>query len=299
MLFSRAVSRAGAAMMRAPALRTLCDSPKSISDADLAFNLRSGSDNIDLDAASKEAVYDPHLTTIMANNKKWVENQVQNDPEFFRRLNDPQAPKYLWVGCSDARIPADSLTGTRPGQMFVHRNLANLVVNTDLNFMSVLQYAVNVLEVPHIIVCGHYDCGGVRAACTNEDRGLMEHWFKNIRDVYRLHFDELNRIRDPEARHRRLVELNVIEQCLNLYKTGIVQRKRMATKNSHHYQFSMPRVHGVVFDPVDGVLHNLHIHNHYKETIHKYGSIYTMRYNGSTAEPSPFDPMNMSLTDPV
>jgi len=160
-------------------------------------------------------------------------------------------------GCSDARVPANEIMGEDAGSVFVVRNVANMVVNTDFNLMSALQYAVNVLKIPHIIVCGHYDCGGVRASIENVDHAPpLENWLRNIRDVYRLHRHELDAIKDPEQRHRRLVELNVIEQCINLFKTGVVQRMRVQTYKENQ-AYTTPRIHACAFDPNTGELNPL------------------------------------------
>ena len=173
------------------------------------------------------------------------------DPEFFTRLAKIQKPKFLWIGCADSRIPPNEVTGTRPGEIFVHRNIANLVVNTDLNMLSVLQYAVEVLEVDHIIVCGHYGCGGVNAALENRYHGLIDKWLLNIKDLYRIHYHELEAITDLPKRQRRMVEINVIEQVYNLSKTNIIQR---AWQNGKR-----PKLHGWVYDIQDGIIHDLHI----------------------------------------
>ena len=166
---------------------------------------------------------------------------------------------HCYTGCADARVPANEIMGEDAGSVFVVRNVANLVVNTDFNLMAALQYAVNVLKIPHIIVCGHYDCGGVRASIENVDHvPPLENWLRNIRDVYRLHRRELDGIRDPEKRHRRLVELNVIEQCINLFKTGAVQRMRVETYKQG-YDYTIPRIHACVFDPATGELNRLEV----------------------------------------
>lgn len=162
--------------------------------------------------------------TLLENNKKWAEQSVANDPEFFNRLSGTQTPEYLWIGCSDSRVPPDSITGTRPGEIFIHRNIANMVVHTDLNMLSVLQYAVEVLKVKHIIVCGHYGCGGVKAAMTHQSYGIINKWLRNIKDVYRFHEDELNSLAGEDDKLNKLIELNVQEQVLNLAKTSIVQK---------------------------------------------------------------------------
>jgi carbonic anhydrase len=191
------------------------------------------------------------ISEILENNKKWVSERNADDPEFFQRMANGQSPKYLFIGCSDSRVPASGITGTGPGEMFVHRNIANLVVHSDMNLLSVLQYAVEVLGVQDILVCGHYGCGGVAAAASNKQYGLIDNWLVNIRDVIRLHETEYLRERDETSRLRRLVELNVIEQVRNLAKTNIIQNA-MRGENP-------PRLHGLVYDIADGVLKDLEI----------------------------------------
>jgi carbonic anhydrase len=183
---------------------------------------------------------------LLEENKNWAAAQVERDPEYFSRLVDIQQPEFMWIGCSDSRVPANELTGSQPGEIFVHRNVANMVVHTDLNMLSVLQYAVEVLKVKHIIVCGHYGCGGVRAAMTQHSLGLINKWLRNIKDVYRLHRNEVDAIEDEEKRTNRLVELNVREQVMNLAKTSIVQS---AWKSENR-----PDIHGWVYDLHDGVI---------------------------------------------
>lgn len=183
---------------------------------------------------------------LLDENKIWAAQQVVRDPEYFSRLVDIQQPEFMWIGCSDSRVPANELTGSQPGEIFVHRNVANMVVHTDLNMLSVLQYAVEVLKVKHIIVCGHYGCGGVRAAMTQTSLGLINKWLRNIKDVYRIHRDEVDAIKDETKRSDRLVELNVREQVMNLAKTSIVQS---AWKSEHR-----PDLHGWVYDLHDGVI---------------------------------------------
>jgi carbonic anhydrase len=162
---------------------------------------------------------------LLDGNKEWSTSKLQSDPEFFNNLTKGQTPHYLWIGCSDSRVPANEITNTKSGEIFVHRNVANLVVHTDLNLLTVLNYAVDVLHVEHIIVCGHYGCGGVVAAMDNKDYGgVINKWLRNIKEVYALHVDELNAIEDLTARSNRLVELNVIEQVKNLAKTSVVQK---------------------------------------------------------------------------
>lgn len=183
---------------------------------------------------------------LLLENKAWAAETVAKDPDFFNRLVNLQNPEYLWIGCSDSRVPANQITGTQPGEIFVHRNVANLVVNTDLNLLSVLQYAVEVLKVKHIIVCGHYGCGGVKAAMTNQSLGIINKWLRNIKDVYRFHRDEIDAIQNEDDKCDRLVELNVEEQVLNLAKTGIIQK-------SWKYS-NAPHIHGWVYGLHNGLI---------------------------------------------
>jgi len=186
---------------------------------------------------------------LLLENRAWAAEQLDKDAEYFSRLSHVQTPEFLWIGCSDSRVPANEITNTSPGEIFVHRNIANLVVHTDLNMLSVLQYAVQVLKVKHIIVCGHYGCGGIRAAMGRQNLGLINKWLRNIKDVYYFHKDELNAITDDNMRADRLTELNVQEQIMNLAKTSIVQ---MAWK-----EHQRPTLHGWVYRITDGILHNL------------------------------------------
>ncbi|CUI17957.1 putative carbonic anhydrase [Candidatus Protochlamydia naegleriophila] len=163
------------------------------------------------------------LKILFDNNKQWVEKHIGNDPEYFLRMSKGQQPRYLWIGCSDSRIPANEVVGLEPGELFVHRNVANLFVHTDLNCLSVLQYAVDVLEIEHIIVCGHYGCGGVAAAMKDQQLGIMDNWLRNIRDIYANSQFELDAMEDPVLRNNRLVELNVLQQVNNVCHTTIVQ----------------------------------------------------------------------------
>jgi len=160
---------------------------------------------------------------LLDNNKNWVEEKLNINPNYFNKLAQGQNPPLLWIGCSDSRVPANEITGTESGEVFVHRNIANMVVHTDMNMLSVLDYAVNILKVKHIIVCGHYGCGGIRASLSNKSNGLIDNWIRHIKDVYRLHKTELDRIENPEDRAHRFEEINVMEQVLNLAKTSIVQ----------------------------------------------------------------------------
>jgi carbonic anhydrase len=217
---------------------------------------------------------DPELNEMFQANEKWVKQKNTDDPDFFKLLGAGQSPNFLYVGCSDSRVAVSSLTGVDLGKLFVHRNIANMVVSADLNFLSVLTYAVVHLEVRHIIVCGHYDCGGVRAAMKGESLGVLDAWLQNIRDVYRIHQEELDAIEDSELRHRRLVELNVVEQCLNLYKTSVVQKKRLETHADDSHAFAFPRIHGLVFDPGTGVLQKLPID--FRDKINKLRNMYDL-----------------------
>ncbi|MEC4003687.1 carbonate dehydratase [Flavobacterium sp. SUN052] len=160
---------------------------------------------------------------ILDNNKIWVENQLAIDPEYFKDLSKGQNPPLLWIGCSDSRVPANEIIGAKPGEVFVHRNIANMVVHSDMNMLSVLDYAVNVLKVKHVIVCGHYGCGGVKAAMGNQSIGIIDNWIRHIKDVYRLHEDYLNSFENEEERFNMFVEINVKEQVYDLAKTSIVQ----------------------------------------------------------------------------
>lgn len=187
---------------------------------------------------------------IFENNKLWVAEKLAQDPAYFEKLSKGQSPEYLYIGCSDSRVTAEDIMGVQPGEVFIHRNIANMVNSVDLNIMSVLNYAVRHLKVNHIIVCGHYACGGVKAALQPKDMGILNPWLRNIRDVYRLHKEELNAIKDEDKRYDRLIELNVQEQCVNLIKTAAVQeahRERGLT------------VHGWVFDIHTGKLIDLNI----------------------------------------
>ncbi len=184
---------------------------------------------------------------LLLENKAWAKEKTHEDPEFFNRLSAIQTPDFLWIGCSDSRVPADKITGTQPGEIFVHRNIANMVVHTDVNLLSVLDYAVNYLMVKHVIVCGHYGCGGIKAAMSNQDfKPVLNMWLRNIKDVYHIYQKELNDIKDEESRTDRLVELNVIEQVTHLAQTSIIQRA-WKTKNG-------PYLHGWVYGLKDGIL---------------------------------------------
>jgi carbonic anhydrase len=184
---------------------------------------------------------------LLLENKAWAQEKVEDDPEYFSRLSNIQKPEFLWIGCSDSRVPANEITNTQPGEIFVHRNVANLVIHTDVNLLSVLDYAVTHLKVKHVIVCGHYGCGGVKASMSNHDfKQVLNMWLRNIKDVYRLHRDELEAIPGEEQRFDRLVELNVVEQVQHLAKTSIIQR---AWKKEQR-----PHLHGWVYGLKDGLI---------------------------------------------
>jgi len=189
-----------------------------------------------------------NLDKVFANNEKWIAGKLEKDPGYFERLSQGQNPDILYIGCSDSRVTSEELMGVAPGEVFVHRNIANMVVSIDLNMMSVLNYAVKHLKVNHVVVCGHYFCGGVKAAMQAQDLGILNPWLRNIRDVYRIHKTELNAIPDENDRYNRLIELNVEEQCINLLKTAAVQE---AVKHRNL------QVHGWVFDIRTGRLIDL------------------------------------------
>lgn len=183
---------------------------------------------------------------LFLSNRAWAAEKLSEDASYFENLARDQRPEYLWIGCSDSRVPANEIIGAEPGELFVHRNIANMVVHTDLNLLSVLQYAVEFLEVKHIIVCGHTGCGGVKAALTNMDYGLLNKWLRNLKDVYRLHKDEVEAETDMDSKVNKLVEMNLIEQVGNVVKTSIVQK---AWK-----QHKRPHVHGWVYEMETGLL---------------------------------------------
>lgn len=191
---------------------------------------------------------------LLLQNKAWVAQRLLEDSDFFKKLSKTQSPKFLWIGCSDSRVPANEITGTQSGEIFVHRNIANMVVHTDMNMLSVLDYAVNVLEVEHVIVCGHYGCGGVRAAMGQQQFGLIDNWIRDIKDVYRTHYEELEAITDLTARENRLVELNVKEQVYDLSKTSIIQ--------SAWKKRGKPYIHGWVYSLETGLINDLDVTYH-------------------------------------
>ena len=204
---------------------------------------------------------------IFKYNKEWVEGKVRSDKDFFEKLNEEQNPDFLYIGCSDSRVPANTITGLDIGDLFVHRNIANLVSNNDLNIMSIIQYAVEVLQVKHIVVCGHYGCGGIEAALQHKSHGLLDNWLRNIRDVYRLHYNEIENLPDQDKKLRRLTELNVIEQCINVIKTSCVQKAYL--KNGY------PTVHGWIYDMKNGELIDMNIN--FKETLRKVQLVYNLK----------------------
>lgn len=196
-------------------------------------------------------MYTEFYKKLLDNNKKWVEEKLSQDQDFFNRLANGQEPPVLWIGCADSRVPANEIIGAQPGEVFVHRNIANMVVHSDMNMLSVLDYAVNILKVRHIIVCGHYGCGGVKAAMENTSVGLMDNWIRHIKDVYRLNKRELNAIEDECERFDRFIEINVEEQVYNLAKTSIVQN---AWKNEQALS-----IHGWVYGVSNGIVKDLEV----------------------------------------
>ncbi|MBO0936797.1 carbonic anhydrase [Fibrella sp. HMF5335] len=188
---------------------------------------------------------------VFEHNQQWVAKQLQQDPDYFKRMADGQHPEFLYIGCSDSRVQPEDFMGVSPGEVFVHRNIANLVPNNDLSALSVVQYAVEHLNVKHIVVCGHYGCGGVKAALDNKDLGALNTWIRNIDDVYRTYRTELDAITDKEAQFRRLVELNVQEQCINIMKFSFIQHRRV---NSFY-----PHIYGWVYDIATGTVKDLEI----------------------------------------
>jgi carbonic anhydrase len=198
---------------------------------------------------------------LLENNKTWVREQLDLDPTYFEKLSKGQSPEDLWIGCSDSRVPANQITGTEPGEVFVHRNIANMVVHSDMNMLSVLSYAVEVLKVKHVIVCGHYGCGGVIAAMKNQQFGLIDNWLRHIKDVYRYHHVELDAIEDENERARRFVEVNVQEQVHDLGKTSIVQNAWKRNQPLH--------IHGWVYDINDGLINDLKVTFTCTKDLHK------------------------------
>ena len=188
---------------------------------------------------------------LLDGNREWVAKKLKEEPDYFKKLAQGQAPPLLWIGCADSRVPANEITNTKPGEVFVHRNIANMVVHTDMNMLSVLDYAVQVLKVSHVIVCGHYGCGGILAALSNKQFGLIDNWLRNIKDVYRMHQKELDAIKNPDERANKLVEMNVIEQVYNLCKTSTVQ-------NAWNENAKL-QIHGWVYDVGNGLIKDLDV----------------------------------------
>jgi len=203
---------------------------------------------------------------IFENNRIWVAEKKLNDKEYFSKFYDTQTPHFLYIGCSDSRVPANVITGLDIGDLFVHRNIANVVSNNDMNILSILQYSIEVLKVEHIVVCGHYGCGGVQAALKKKSYGLLDNWLRNIRDVYRIHQDELDEIINSEDKVNRLVELNVFEQCINVIKTSYLQESYIKNK--------FPIVHGWVYDMKNGMLKDLNIN--FLQVLRKVQEIYNL-----------------------
>lgn len=203
---------------------------------------------------------------IFEQNKQWVQERTKEDPDFFTNLSKEQRPDFLFIGCSDSRVPANVITGLDAGKLFVHRNIANVVSNTDMNVLSVVQYAVEQLNVKHIVVCGHYGCGGVQTAMLSQEFGLLDNWLRNIRDVYRLHRKTLDAIEDAKERSKKLVELNIQEQCFNVIKTAHVQKS--------YLRKGYPTVHGWVYDIETGILNDLNIN--FDEVLEGIRAIYRL-----------------------
>lgn len=208
---------------------------------------------------------------IFEANRKWVVEQTDKDPDFFTHLKNEQNPDYLYIGCSDSRVHANEIMGLQPGQVFVHRNIANMVINTDLNALSVINYGVEYLDVKYIIVCGHYNCGGVKAAMQNLDYGILNPWLRCIRDVYRLHQEELDAIENQNERYKRFVEINTYEQCLNVIKTAEVQKS--------YYKKGYPIVVGWIYDLENGMLKDLEIN--FEKELSKIRQIYDLTKGGN------------------
>ncbi|CAM9279750.1 unnamed protein product [Hapterophycus canaliculatus] len=208
----------------------------------------------------------PSLDHLLENNKKWVSSVKAEDPDYFKRLASIHTPEHLFIGCSDARLSVQSMLGLSPGEIFIHRNVANMVMHNDLSMLTVLTYAVDYLKVKNVIVCGHYECGGVRASMANNDHGLIENWIMGVKDVARIHSEELMALGDDELIHRRLVELNVQEQCIKLYNTPVLQKA--------HAEKGGPHVHGIVFDVGEGLVKELDVD--FKSLIQKNANIFSM-----------------------
>jgi carbonic anhydrase len=218
-----------------------------------------------IDTSNLKLAQADSYNALIKGNSEWVERKLQEDSEYFTTLAKGQSPQVLWIGCSDSRVPANEVTGTKPGEVFVHRNIANVVVHSDMNMLSVLDYAVNVLKVKHVIVAGHYGCGGVAAALSNKQFGIIDNWLRHIKDVYRLHANELDRITDETQKQNRLVELNVSEQVYNLCKTSIIQNAWM---ERHDLE-----VHGWVINLGTGLIKDLKVTS---SSPHNLGYVYEL-----------------------
>lgn len=205
---------------------------------------------------------------IFEQNREWVSTKNRDDKNYFVNSYESQSPDFLYIGCSDSRVPANTITGLEVGDLFVHRNIANIVSNSDLNVQSVIQFAVEHLEVKHIVVCGHYGCGGVYAALRQESFGLLDNWLRNIRDVYRIHYDDLEHITDCDEKVNRLVELNVIEQCKNIIKTSYVQKS--------YIQKGFPTVHGWIYNMKNGELVDMNVD--FEKTLQEVQRVYKLRF---------------------
>ena len=201
--------------------------------------------------STMDEIFSKSYQNLLLQNKTWVTRKNQEDSQFFARLAEVQKPEFLWIGCADSRVPANEITGTEPGEVFVHRNIANMVIHTDMSMLSVLDYAVNILKVQHVIVCGHYGCGGVKAAMGNAQFGLIDNWLRHIKDVYRIHQAELDAIEDEKEREDRFVEVNVEEQVYDLSKTSIIQNAWANRKG--------PALHGWVYDIRHGLIKDLKV----------------------------------------
>jgi len=222
---------------------------------------------------------------LVSQNRTWRDRKLKEDTTYFSKVGGPQKPKCIWIGCSDSRVPAEKLSNVAPGEFFVHRNVANMVVSTDANLISVLQYGLIGLQIPNIVVCGHYDCGGIRAALdvstrtgTLQGTCPLENWLSHIRDVYRTHKGELDELQD-DARYRRLIELNVLEQCLNIFKLPFVQEMR--AKRRKEGTVGLPRIHAMVYEVETGILNRLPIHfKHYQQEFNDVYGIYDEEEGG-------------------
>lgn len=218
-----------------------------------------------IDLSSVKLAQSDTYKALLKGNSDWVKDRLKDDPDYFNKLAQGQNPQVLWIGCSDSRVPANDVTGTKPGEIFVHRNIANVCVHSDMNMLSVLDYAVNVLKVKHVIVAGHYGCGGVAAALSNKQFGLIDNWLRHIKDVYRLHSHELDRITDETQKLNRLVELNVSEQVYNLCKTSIIQNAWMNRADLE--------VHGWVIDLGSGLVKDIKVSS---SSPHNLGYVYEL-----------------------